>query len=114
MNFQEDQIQELKKICPDVQIAEEGGFTFFFLPQMKLPLGCAPEVVDFLYCPTNRGDGYPSRLFFSAKISGSFPNRNWNGAARILDRTWYAISWKINQEQRLIQQIRAHLEPFKS
>jgi hypothetical protein len=80
---------------------------------MQLPAGCSPEEVDMLYCPTNR-DGYPSRLFFSAKFSGSYPQRNWNGISRILDRTWYAISWNINQEQRIIQQIRAHLEPFKS
>lgn len=113
MEIPKDQIDELKKICPEVQMAEEGGYTFFFLPQMQLPIGCSPEKVDLLYCPTNR-DGYPSRLFFSSKIIGSYPNRNWNGNARILDRTWYAISWKINQEQRLVQQIRAHLEPLKS
>jgi len=111
MEFQIDQIEELKKVHPDVQMAEEAGFTYFFLPQFELPDGCIPSKVDALFCPMPR-DGYQSRLFFSEIISGC-TNRNWNGQARILDQTWHAISWNINPNQRLIQLIRSHLDAFR-
>jgi len=111
MEFPTEQIEELKKIYPDVQMAEEAGFTYFFLPNLDLPEGCIPEKTDALFCPTPR-DGYKSRLFFSEMISGC-QNRNWNGQARILDRTWFAISWNINPDQRLIQLVRSHLDAFR-
>ena len=102
---------KLKKIYPNVQKAEEAGITYFLLPDLYLPEGCIPEKVDALFCPMPR-DGYKSRLFFAEKITGC-PNRNWNGQARILDRTWYAISWNVNPDQRLIQLIRSHIDPLK-
>ena len=108
MNFPEDQISELKRIYPNAQMAQEGGFTFFLLPGLMLPDGCNPTSVDALLCPMPR-DGYSSRLFFSVRIGT--PNKpNWNGNARILDKTWVAISWKISPNQRLVQMIRSHLD----
>lgn len=111
MTFPDDQIEELKKVYSGVQIAEEGGTNFFLLPNLEMPDGCVPNTTDALFCPTMR-DGYQSRLFLSEKLSGC-PPRNWNGQARILDRTWFAISWNINQEQRLIQLIRSHIDAFR-
>ena len=111
MSFSQDQIDEIKKFYPNALMAEEAGFTYFFLPCLDLPIGCIPSSVDALFCPMNR-DGYASRLFFAERISGC-PARNWNGQARILDRTWYAISWNINQNQRLHQLIRSHLDAFR-
>lgn len=112
MEFPIDQIEELKRIYPNTQLAQEGGFTFFLLLDLELPEGCVPSKVDALLCPMPR-DGYISRLFFSSKINGRL-NRNWNGNARILDQTWFAISWKISPEQRLIQMIRSHLDAFRT
>ncbi len=111
MDFPNEQIEELKKIYPGVQVAEEGGNTFFLLPKLELPNGCNPSKLDALFCPT-RYNGYPSRLYFEQKFSGA-PARNWNGNSRILDRSWYAISWTINQDQRLVQMIRSHLDAFR-
>ncbi len=112
MDFPKDQVEELKKLFPEIRMAEEGGNTFFLLPDLYLPEGCIPKQVDALFCPTPHS-GYPSRLFFAEKISGC-PERNWNGNARILDRTWVAISWKIDQNQRLAQMIYSHLNAFRS
>lgn len=111
MNFSEDHISELNRIYPNAQMAQEGGLTFFLLPDIELPDGCNPKRVDALFCPMPR-DGYTSRLFFSERI-GSCNNPNWNGNARILDRTWFAISWKISVNQRLVQMIRSHLDALK-
>lgn len=111
MEFPIDQIAEIKKIYPGAEISEEAGVTYFLLPKLDMPEGCVPSNVDALFCPTNR-DGYSSRLFFAEKITGC-PVRNWNGQARILDRSWYAISWNINPNQRLIQLIRSHIDAFR-
>lgn len=111
MDFQSDQIEELKKFYSDLKVAEEGGYTYIYIPNLDLPDGCTPTKVNALFCPMLR-DGYQSRLFFAEKISCSH-NRNWNGQARILDQTWYAISWNINNNQRLIQLIRSHLDAFR-
>lgn len=112
MDFPSDQVEELKKLFDKVQIAEEGGSTFFFLPNLKLPVGCIPETVDSLFCPTKHG-GYTSKLYFSEQLKGC-PSRNWNGKFRLLDRDWFAISWNINQNQRLAQMISSHLDAFRS
>lgn len=111
MEFPREEIEELVKIYPKVQMAEESGLTYFFLPNLDLPENCIPDKLDALFCPMNR-DGYKSRLFFADKITGC-PERNWNGQARILDRTWVAMSWNINPNQRLIQLICSHLDALK-
>ena len=111
MDFESDQIDEVKRIYPEIQVAEEAGFTYFFLPNLDLPDNCSPATLDALFCPMPR-DGYKSRLFFSEKITGC-QSLNWNSQVRILDRTWYAISWNINPDQRLIQLIRSHIDAFR-
>jgi len=111
MEFPADEIDELRRVYSNVQMAEEGGYTYFLLPYLDLPDGCIPTNTDALFCAMPR-DGYTSRLYFSDTISGC-PQRNWNGQARILDRNWHAISWKVNPSQRLIQLIRSHLDAFR-
>jgi hypothetical protein len=111
MKFPPEQVDMLKKVYPNVQEAEEAGISYFLLPELDMPDGCIPVKTDALFCPMTR-DGYPSRLFLSVKLSGC-PERNWNFQGRILDRTWYAISWKLSLEQNLIQLLRAHLDAFR-
>ena len=60
MSFPEDQIAEVKQLCPDVQLHEEAGCAYLLLPGLNLPDGCSPDSMDALLCPTSR-DGYPSR-----------------------------------------------------
>lgn len=112
MNFPTDQIEELKRIYPNVKLAEEMGCTYFFLPDLDMPSGCQPGKVDALFCPTLR-DGYNTSLFLSQKITGC-PTRNWNREVKILDRTWYAISWNFSADRRLVQSIRTHIDAFRN
>jgi len=110
MSFDKDQIREMEKSFPGFKHSEEGGFDYFYIPKLNLPNGCVPETVEALLCPQLR-DGYNSRLFLSQQITGC-PQRNWNGTYRILDRTWYAISWQTTPSSNLFQMLLIHLRAF--
>ena len=109
MTFADDEIQELKSAFSDAMVYEEGGYTFFLLPQVQMPKECTPARMDLLLCPTDRGDGYPSRLFFSERVAGPGPQPNWNSSVRIIERTWHAYSWKRPGALRLAQMVADHL-----
>jgi hypothetical protein len=112
MKFNDEQVEELKLLCPGVAQAEEGGRTFFSLPGLSLPEGCQPSQVDALLCPSEM-DSYPSRLFFAAQIQGP-GSRNWNAnGVRILEKNWHAFSWKVDPKLRLAQMVAAHLKGLR-
>ena len=109
----QDQIKELKQLCPDIMACNEGEITYYLLRNLSLPQGCSPSTVDALLCPAER-DGYPSRLFFATQIT-SKSSRNWNSQnVRILDRNWFAFSWKLNiAGQRLAELVANHLRALQ-
>lgn len=111
--FPTDEVEELRRLG-NLQQAQEGGATFILISQLKLPTGCQPECVDALLCPSPR-DGYTSRLFFAQQVqkpSGAPPN--WNGSVRLLERTWYAFSWRMPaQPLRLAQMVSEHLRGLR-
>jgi hypothetical protein len=113
MTFSEDELEELKGLYGGIQTANEGGDTYFFIVGLPLPEGCNPGRVDALLCPMPR-DGYPSRLFFAERPS-SRSSPNWNGQVRILERNWFAFSWKITASERLrlAQIVQAHLRGLR-
>ena len=111
MDFPKEQVEELKRLSPEVQGCEEGGATFFLIPQLQLPAGCKPESVDALLCPTAR-DGYNSRLYFAERIQSKV-SPNWNGAVRIAERNWVAFSWKTPEGMRLVQMVAEHLRGLR-
>jgi len=111
MTLPEDQLDELRKFYPAAACAKEAGITYVLLPNATLPSGCSPTSVDLLLCPAAR-DGYPSRLYFAAQVSGLKP-LNWNGNTRVLERNWVAYSWKIEPGIRLAQMVQAHLQAFR-
>lgn len=111
MNFDSDQIEELKQIAPSLSVAQEGGYSYILIEGLQMPKGCKPEVVDALLCPTPR-DGYDSRLFFSAQIIDC-PQRNWNGNIRVLGKNWFAISWRVPSGLRLYEILLIHLNAFR-
>ena len=115
MQFPPDQIDELKAAFPSVCSAEEGGIPYFFIPNFILPNGSSPSVVDVLLCPTADRHGYPSRLFFAQQVQSSKP-LNWNtNCVRILEKNWYAYSWKVTQQGlRLIQILALHLKALQA
>ena len=111
MNFDQTQILELKQLAPNLSQAQEGGYTFILIEKLQLPDSCQPALVDALLCPTPR-DGYESRLFFSSQITGC-PARNWNGKIRVLEKNWYAISWKVPAGLRLYEILLIHLKALR-
>ena len=113
MGFPQDQLDELKKSFPEKEIlmCDEGGVNFLLIPAISLPDGWTPSVVDLLFCPIQR-DGYPSRLYFSEKITGK-QALNWNTTTVILGRTWYAFSWRIDANQSLLNSIFGYLKALK-
>lgn len=111
MPFNEEEIKELKTIASNISFATEGGYEYILIEKLQLPDGCNPSEVDALLCPTTK-DGYESRLFFSSQISGC-PSRNWNGNIRVLDRNWYAFSWRINSQHSLTKTLLLHLNSLQ-
>jgi|SRR5436309_8549478 len=112
MQFPDNQIEELKHVCPEARQYGEGGILYFFLPGLRLPDGCSPAQLDALLCPTSH-HGYTSRLFFEQLIT-SPQSRNWSTTARIMERNWHAISWQIPETNlRLAQIVALHLRAFR-
>jgi hypothetical protein len=112
MDYPQQQLEELKRYCTKLKAVPEGGVTFFYLEELRLPAGCVPNVCDALLCPVPR-DGYPSRLFLSVLVSSPY-TRNWNVAnARIAEKNWVAFSWKVDLPNlTLAQLLVAHLNGF--
>lgn len=114
MQLPPDQVEELKATYPLARSAEEAGIVYILIPKFPLPPGCTPIVVDVLLCPTADRHGYPSRLFFAQQVQSQKP-LNWNtNNVRILERNWFAYSWKITQQGlRLMQILALHLKALQ-
>ena len=112
MEYPKEQIEELKRYCRGLSAVTEGGVTYLYLQGLPLPTGCQPAECDALLCPQPR-DGYPSRLYFSIQIQGLY-TRNWNVSnARIVERNWFAFSWRVDtMNPTLAQLLIAHLNGF--
>lgn len=113
LNLNENEVEELKQAFrTGLKGFMEGGLPFIFIEKLQLPDGCSPAAEDALLCPQQR-DGYPSRLFFASQIQAP-TSPNWNAhGVRIGDRNWYAVSWKVDTNLRLLQLVAAHLRAFR-
>ncbi len=112
MSFPGEQVAELSALYPGLQQATEAGVLYFLIPSLALPAGCSAASVDALLCPTQR-EGYESRLFLSKQITCA-ATRNWNASnIRVLERNWFAVSWKTRSGLRLAQMVSAHIEAFR-
>ncbi len=113
MAFSDEELAELKSLCPDAASCEEGSQTAFLLPTLPLPPGCTPATADGLLWPHER-DGYPNRLFLSARVSKPGQQPNWNATARIAERNWQAYSWNVHRtDLRLAQMVAEHLRALR-
>lgn len=102
-----DNLDEVRRVCPSAKEMTEAGLTYLLLPKLKLPDG---QVVDGLLCLQSR-DGYPTRLFLSARASSKA--LNWS-SHRILDREWHAWSWTgVDSNLRAIQILLGHLRALR-
>lgn len=85
----------------------EGGVVYIFLPELRMPPGCDPQLVDALLRPGGGTDGYTSRLFLSSPFPGK--GQNWT-VHRIMDRTWHAFSYNnVPADIRPIEILANHL-----
>lgn len=114
MAYPPEQIAGLRKYCNRLSSFEEVAKTFFRLDGLRLPLGCAPPICDGLLCPAQHA-GYPSRLFFSEKITSPY-TKNWNATnERIGESNWFAFSWKVDLPNGTLEQLLiAHLNGLAS
>ena len=115
MEYSKEQIDELRGLGTELKIFELEKITYFLISNLPLPDGCSPSRSDVLLRPSDRKDGYPSRLFFPQKVVSRLI-RNWNppDGALIGDRVWFAVSWKIEVPGlRLVQLVGAHLEAMR-
>ena len=112
MAFPKEQTDGLKKYCRSLRAVEEGGVIFLYLEGLRLPDGCDPIECNGLLCPVER-DGYPSRLYFSAKVVCA-RSHNWNVSdARIVEENWFAFSWRVDPTPgTLAKMLVAHLAGF--
>ncbi|HEY3411893.1 MAG TPA: hypothetical protein VGM51_02435 [Armatimonadota bacterium] len=94
MDFNENEIQELRHLCEKVEQHEEGGVRYLLLRQLHLPAGCSPDRCDALFCPSG-AHGYAARLFFPQQIA-SGKTLNWNAQHRMLECNWHAFSWQLS------------------
>ena len=102
---------ELRKLCSRAQRLEEGGGVYFWLPELHLPVRAKPQRCDALLCIGPR-DGYPSRLFFAERVEGPTA-LNWNCETFILQRCWFAFSWKVQEGLPPVRQLSAHLRALR-
>jgi hypothetical protein len=108
MPYTVEELDELKNnCCSNVCEFEEGGYSYLFIPLLKLPPGCIPERTDALLCPQSHS-GYPSRLFFLEKIQTP-KTVNWNSEAFILGKLWYAFSYNNVSNMPLLHMVMNHL-----
>ncbi|MFT3714053.1 MAG: hypothetical protein QM817_40850 [Archangium sp.] len=111
MNLAKDEVRELKVFSASVETGTEGGREYVIVNGVSVP-GWEPNKVDVLLCPYER-DGYPSRLFLSAKVAGR-GGLNWNSEARLLGRNWFAFSFKVpHSDLRLAQLLAAHMRALR-
>jgi hypothetical protein len=107
-----EHIDELRALCPEARAWTEAGIDYVYLPSLRLPAGCNPGVVDCLLCIGAR-DGYENRLFFSAVVNAP-TGRNWNTQnVRILERNWFAYSWRVPNGLRPIELLIGHLKGLR-
>lgn len=108
-----EEMAELQRLSPGARELIEAGLRYVFMPQLRLPEGVAPEIVDGLLCLDSR-DGYPTRLFFSQQVAVGGKGLNWNGTAHIAGRNWHAYSWKdVNGSLRPMQVFLGHLDALR-
>jgi len=85
----EDQIEQLRDICPGAKLMTEGGLAFAFLPKLRFVSRGTNVEMDALLAPQGHS-GYETRLFLERQLPIGVA---WY-MQQILGRTWHAISWR--------------------
>ena len=109
MTIPEEDLEELRDICPDATIMSEGGYTYVYLPRLRLGQHDIILVREGLLCPQAR-DGYATRLFLSEPVPGK--GNNWT-RHQILDKTWHTWSWNHVPAGRPAQVLAQHMAALR-
>lgn len=110
MTVSESELEEIRAICPEAKVMNEGGLTFVHLPGLKISTGEKDPVVREALLCLQTHSGYPTRLFLSEAIPGK--GNNWT-SHRILDKTWHTWSWNHVQPDRPAKVLVQHLLALK-
>ena len=103
-------VVDLRRLCSRTQRFEEGGHVYYSLPNLFLGDAVRPEQCDALL-RIGGCDGYSSRLFLAARVEGKA--LNWNSEAFIVQRQWFAFSWKVADGLTGTRLLSAHLRAFR-
>lgn len=109
MTISEEGLEELRLIYPGAVPMPEGGYTYAYLPRLKLGQGNCILIREGLLCLQAR-DGYATRLFLSEPVPGK--GNNWT-VHRILDKTWHTWSWNNVSPGRPAQVLAQHLAALR-
>jgi hypothetical protein len=113
MKYSKEQVRELKNEFPCTTICMEGERGLFLIPNLEMPKGCKPKKVIALLDPEPL-DGYKSTLYFEQMIDGGPDGLNWNKKSiRLVDKSWFAISWQTPSDFTLIEMVHSHLSAFQ-
>jgi hypothetical protein len=104
------QLANMRSLCKDAELWEEGGKPLAFLPSLKVHSDGEIHTVDGLLCPRER-DSYETRLFLSKPFTGKVGA--WN-AFNIKGRTWYSCSWQgVPATLPWLEILGSHLSPLQ-
>lgn len=107
----EEQLEMILCLCKNAQLIEESGQKVVFLPTFTFKAGPNEITQDLLFVPFHHS-GYPSRLFFSVKMSGSSA-RNWTNH-NLLNRNWWSPSYLVDTRKSWRDQILQHIQAVVS
>ena len=100
----------LLALYPVAKVIVESGFTYIYLPKLKVDTGGATVETDALLC-LNQHSGYPTRLFLAQQIAGKGGNWTTHG---ILGRQWHTWSWNyVAADQPALSILGNHLRALR-
>jgi hypothetical protein len=107
-------IELIRPCCAAIATCATGNLEYVLMTGLQLP-GCRPVEIDALLCLGDRGEGYPTRLFFAQEVQPPRPYAlNWNTRnVHILGRSWCAYSWKVPQGLSVVETLNEHLKPLR-
>lgn len=107
------QVDRLKTYCEGVSSAVVGSVTYLVLKALRLPASAGVATVDAMIRLGDTGDGYATRLFLSQRVASKIA-LNWNANdQRILERNWFAYSWKAAADLSLEEILLEHLKALQ-
>ena len=103
-----DQLPAIQAFCAGAQLIDERGGKCVFLPDLGIMVGETEMSKDALFVPYDLLGYGSSRLLYSAQLP-SGAGKNW-ALHHLVERTWWAPSFKVPQQTAWRDEILAHLK----